>query len=348
MLLLLYVLALLACFVFLARIVDLFFIPSLDQISKDLKLSSDAAGATLMAAGSSAPELFVALFAVLKPGEHQVIGIGSIVGSALFNILVIVGAASIIRKAKLTWQPIIRDLLFYIFAVGLLIWSISDGNFSFPEAIGFLVIYIVYIVAVVYWKKILPYKDNEYNHVHEEEDCNKSSGIIGMFDKLLCLIFPRRQYYYLNFLVSIIIIAGLSWLLVELAVSISSTLHVPEAIIALTVIAIGTSVPDLFSSLIVAKQGRSDMAVSNAVGSNIFDILIGLGFPFLIFMLVNESSIDAGGGDLLSASVILFASVILLVVLLLIGKWRMGKISGFTLVVLYVFYILREIVLIYL
>lgn len=85
----LYILILLACFVLLARVVDLFFISSLDEISKDLRLSSDAAGATLMAVGSSAPELFVALFAVLKPGNHQVIGIGSIVGSAIFNLLLI-------------------------------------------------------------------------------------------------------------------------------------------------------------------------------------------------------------------------------------------------------------------
>jgi len=127
-----YIILLLACFVLLARIVDLFFISSLDKISKDLRLSSDAAG---MAVGSSAPELFVALFAVLKPGEHQAIGIGSIVGSAIFNLLVIIGAVAFVKKAKLTWQPMIRDLLFYTTSVALLVWFIWDGVFTINEAI---------------------------------------------------------------------------------------------------------------------------------------------------------------------------------------------------------------------
>ena len=63
--------------------------------------------------------LFVALFAVLKPGDHQVIGIGSIVGSAIFNLLVIIGAAALVKKTKLTWQPVVRDLFFYFVAVWL-------------------------------------------------------------------------------------------------------------------------------------------------------------------------------------------------------------------------------------
>ena len=150
-----YIIILLACFVLLARIVDLFFISSLDKISKDLRLSSDAAGATLMAVGSSAPELFVALFAVLKPGNHQVIGIGSIVGSAIFNLLVIVGAAAYFSKknTKLTWQPMVRDLLFYAVAVAFLVGFIWDGEFTWGKATVFLAIYAVYVLAVVYWPK---------------------------------------------------------------------------------------------------------------------------------------------------------------------------------------------------
>ena len=143
MIVVIYILALLLSFVVLARIVDLFFIASLDRISKDLKLSSDAAGATLMAVGSSAPELFVALFAVLKPGEHQAIGIGSIVGSAIFNLLVIVGAAAVVKKAELNWKPLVRDLFFYTVSVGLLVYFIRNGSFDLAEASIFIVVYIV-------------------------------------------------------------------------------------------------------------------------------------------------------------------------------------------------------------
>ncbi len=331
----------LICFYLLARIVSLFFISSLDKISKDLKLSSDAAGATLMAVGSSAPELFVALFAVLKPGDHQVIGIGSIVGSAIFNLLVIVGAVALVKKATLIKQPIIRDLIFYSLSVALLIFFISDGKLTLIETSIFLGVYAIYVIAVVNWKKWFQYEDRVVE-IEEDSNCD-NKGSLNYFDKILCLLFPKAKNYYLVFLFSIIFIAAVSWVLVELAVLISAELGIPEAIIALTVIAIGTSVPDLFSSIIVARQGRGEMAVSNAVGSNIFDILVGLGLPFLIVLLISGGTINAGG-DLMSATIILSISVVILALLLLFSKWKIGKFTGFILIGAYIFYMIYEIV----
>lgn len=336
-----YIVALLACFVLLARVVDLFFISSLDKISKDLKLSSDAAGATLMAVGSSAPELFVALFAVLKPGDHQVIGIGSIVGSAIFNLLVIIGAAAMVRKATLIKQPVIRDLIFYSLSVGLLVYFIWDGKLEIWETAVFLGLYVVYVIAVVYWRKWFPYEDRTFDEI-EESDCD-NKGILGFFDRSLCFIFPHQKRYYLVFFFSIIIIASVSWVLVELAVVISEGLGIPEAIIALTVLAIGTSVPDLFSSLIVAKQGRGEMAVSNAIGSNVFDILVGLGLPFLIVMLISGGNISAGG-NIMGSTILLALSVVLLVLLLLFSRWKIGKVTGVILVTAYIIYVSYEII----
>jgi len=336
---LLSVLAMLVCFVLLARIVDLFFIASLDKISTDLRLSSDAAGATLMAVGSSAPELFVALFSVLKPGEHQAIGIGSIVGSAIFNLLAIVGAAALVRKTKLTWQPAARDFFFYTVSVLLLVLFIWDGNFTMNEAIILLGVYVVYVVAVIYWKKVLPYNDLEYDE--PKAKINKK-GIIGVFDRLISRFFPNEKHYYLVFLFSILLIAGLSWALVELAVYVSAAINIPESIIALTVLAVGTSVPDLFSSLIVARQGRGDMAVSNAIGSNIFDILVGLGLPLTIFILFYGGTVESGG-DIARSAVILFGSVLFILLLLIFSKWKLGKLSGGILIGIYILYVIQEI-----
>lgn len=331
----------LICFYLLARIVSLFFISSLDKISKDLKLSSDAAGATLMAVGSSAPELFVALFAVLKPGDHQVIGIGSIVGSAIFNLLVIVGAVALVKKTTLIKQPIIRDLIFYSLSVALLIFFISDGKLTLTETSIFLGVYAIYVIAVVNWKKWFQYEDRVVE-IEEDSNCD-NKGSLNYFDKILCLLFPKAKNYYLVFFFSVAFIAAVSWVLVELAVLISAELGIPEAIIALTVIAIGTSVPDLFSSIIVARQGRGEMAVSNAVGSNIFDILVGLGLPFLIVLLISGGTINAGG-DLMSATIILSISVVILALLLLFSKWKIGKFTGFILIGAYIFYMIYEIV----
>jgi len=337
-----YILVLLVCFVLLARVVDLFFISSLDKISKDLRLSNDAAGATLMAVGSSAPELFVALFAVLKPGDHQVIGIGSIVGSAIFNLLVIVGAVALVKKSKLTWQPVIRDLIFYTAAVILLVWFIWDGSLTLNEVAIFLGIYVLYVFAAIYWRKILPYDDMKMDA--KEKVHGENNKITKPLDWFLSLIFPSQKHYYINFLFSILIIAALSYVLVEVAIHSAHILNIPEAIIALTVLAVGTSIPDLFSSIIVARQGRGDMAVSNAIGSNIFDILVGLGLPFLIVLSVSGGSISTGG-DLKSSALILFASVILLFVLLAFSRWKVGKFTGIVLIGLYIFYVVREIII---
>jgi K+-dependent Na+/Ca+ exchanger-like protein len=335
-------LAMLACFILLARIVDKFFINSLDKISADLKLSSDAAGATLMAVGSSAPELFVALFAVLKPGNHEAIGIGSIVGSALFNLLAIGGLVAMARKSVLTWQPVVRDMLFYFLAVALLLWGIYDGSFSLWNAIAFLAIYVIYVWAVVKWKKVFPYKDLVFTPRELFDDDNDKSNFI---DKFLSLIFPKAEKYYFVFFVSILLIAALSWVLVETAIILAVSLNIPEVIIALTVLAIGTSVPDLVSSLIVARQGRGDMAISNAIGSNIFDILVGLGLPFLIAILFYGKTIGVEGQNLLASSLILFASLIIFAMLLLVNKWKINWLTGTILIGLYIFYLAREIVL---
>jgi len=140
------------------------------------------------------------------------------------------------------------------------------------------------------------------------------------------------------------LIAVLSYVLVEVAVVTAQILNIPEAIIALTVLAVGTSIPDLFSSVIVAKQGRGDMAVSNAIGSNIFDILVGLGLPFIIAMIVYGESI-AADGNLKISSVILFISLVLLIVLLVLSRWKIGKFTGIILLGLYLFYLIREIYL---
>ncbi|MFV0554669.1 MAG: calcium/sodium antiporter [Mangrovibacterium sp.] len=344
MTLILYSLLLLACFFLLARIVDNYFVQSLDRISADLKLSSDAAGATLMAIGSSAPELFVALFAVLKPGEHGAIGVGSIVGSAIFNLLVICGIVAFTRSSKVTWQPIVRDSIFYALAVVLLIWGLTDGQFSLTDAVLFLGIYLLYVFAVVNWRKWFPYTDQAIETDNNEDDNEKKDWV----DKTLDFIMPKQKHYHLVFVASIVLIAALSWLMVEGAVGIAHITGIPESIIALTILAAGTSVPDLISSMVVAKQGRGDMAISNALGSNIFDILVGLGLPFLIYILTHGENVLAEGEGMLRSSVILFGSLIIFLLTIIINKWRMTKMAGAFFLFLYAAYILYEIALLYL
>lgn len=339
--LLVYLFVLLVSFYLLAVICEDFFVKSLDMISNKLKLSSDVAGATLMAVGSSAPELFTSLFAVLKPGDHADIGAGTIVGSAIFNILVIIGASAAFKRAKLTWQPVIRDTLFYVITIVLLLVSFWDGKIVLSEAVLFLAMYCVYIYVVTQWKKWLPYSDIDPIDLIESE--TKKNKFARTSKQLLSYLIPdptkKPHLYILTFVFSIIGLAALSYLLVEAAIGIGDILHINPTIIALTVLAAGTSIPDLLSSIIVAKQGRGDMAVSNAVGSNIFDILVCLGLPWLIILVTKGGSIAVGTDNLLSSVFLLFATVVAILFILIVRKWTIGKRAGLLLIGIYFLYV---------
>lgn len=339
--LILLIFALIALFYLLAVVCEDFFVESLDIISHKLRLPSDVAGATFMAVGSSAPELFTALFAVFRPGSHADIGAGTIVGSAIFNILVIIGASATFRQAKLTWQPVIRDLVFYSFSIILVLAVFWDGKVVLAEAALFLGVYAIYIWVVTQWKKILPYTDQNPIELLEK---SVAKNKLAQFSKnLLGLIIPDPQKhpekYLITFGASIVSLAFLSYLLVEAAVGVGQILQINPTIIALTVLAAGTSIPDLLSSVVVARQGRGDMAVSNAVGSNIFDILFALGFPWMIYLLINGGTIAVGTDNLLSSVFLLFATVVAILFVLIVRKWTIGRRAGLVLIALYVAYV---------
>jgi len=331
-----YIFLLIVCFYFLYFFTEHYFIPSLDEIGKKLKISSDISGATFMAIGSSAPELGVMIVSLLKPGNHEAIGIGTIVGSSLFNLFVITGVVMVIKnKVKLIWQPLIRDLLFYAISLILLVWFFSDGYITLKETIILVTVYGIYILAMNKWKKIFPYKIIE--EVSEEYPDDNA------IERLLKYFIPKMNNLIIVFSSSIVVIGLLSWWLVNLAIKISSSIGIPEVIIALTVIAIGTSVPDLVSSTIVAKRGRSGMAINNAIGSNVFDILIGLGLPFMLLHFFTKAKVVVNLGGLNIAFWFLMSSIVIVLSLFLLGKWKTKRIFGYLLIILYIVYITFEI-----
>lgn len=336
------ILALLLSFYLLNEVTDSFFIPSLDQIGNKLKMSDDASGATLMAAGSSAPELFISIIALIYGGDNFEIGVGTIVGSALFNLLVIIGAVAFVRSSRIAWQPMLRDILFYTISIGLLYWAFKTGTITIWHVFIFVGVYFLYVIAVLNWKRLFHY---ERVIIEEEDDEDDPSWkrYLKPIDYVLHKIFPSKEHYYLNFFISVALIALLSWVLVESAVVISESIGIPKYIIALTVLAFGTSVPDMMSSIIVAKQGRGGMAISNALGSNIFDILIGLGVPWILIIWIKGVDVNVMGSNITSHILILLASVIGMLIIFLITKWHVNKIVGSIFLGSYFIYLLNLI-----
>lgn len=338
--LILTILVMLLAFYLLAEVCEKYFVDSLGKISNRLNLSPEASGATFMAIGSSAPELFVSLMALFKPGE-EAIGAGTIVGSAIFNVLVITGVSVAVRRAFVIWQPVIRDMLFYSLSIILLLLTFRDGIISLFEILTFLALYVIYITAVLNWKKLFKYKDDNPIEIVEEAMSEKKwKKIFTPIDWLVRITFPNSQKYILSFLISIAWITILSWVLVESAIISANILGIPSVIIGLTVLAAGTSIPDLLSSTIVAKKGQTGMAISNGIGSNIFDILFCLGFPWLISYIFLGKKITVATENLNNSVILLFATVIAILFLFIIRKWRIGKYSGYFLIALYLIYLI--------
>lgn len=331
-------------FVVLARVCSRYFVTSLDCIAKRWGLSSEAAGATLMAVGSSLPEFFITIFALVKPGNHGSIGVGTIVGSAVYNILVIIGVAVLVRGGRVLRQPILRDTLFYVVTIALLVLSFWDGQISKLEALSFVAVYACYVIAVINWQKWLKYSESPLNMVKNEvkkmDRLKVFHPITQVIDKLLSFTFLNDSHYVVVFFTSLIWIGVISWVLVENAIAIAAALDVSEVVISLTILAIGTSIPDTIAGVIVARDGRVDMAISNAIGSNVFNISFALGIPWLIMFALGTKTIFVSAESLYTSFVLLFGSVCLVLFLFFIKKWQLGKYSGVFLIVVYILYLL--------
>ncbi len=345
-----YSLLLLISFYILAEIGDKYFVPSLDKISKSLNLSHDMAGATLMAAGSSAPEIFVAVMALFRPGDHADLGVGTIVGSAIFNLLAIIGVAGIVKKSVISWQPVIRDLFFYAISIIAFYIVLVNGSVSIYEAISFILMYGLYVYSVINWKNWFNYEEIDIDPIYVDETASKYwwKFIFKPIDLIIKLIVPRPEKYIRVFFISILLIAATCWVLVESAIHVSAILGIPEMIIALIILGIGTSVPDIVSSAIVAKQGRGGMAVSNAVGSNIFDIFIGLGLPWLLKSIILNGGVTTSTDGLGVAVGLLLGSILLILFALMYKKWTLNKGLGYVLILLYILFVVWEILDLYL
>uniref|UniRef100_A0A4W5PDT4 Solute carrier family 24 member 4 n=1 Tax=Hucho hucho TaxID=62062 RepID=A0A4W5PDT4_9TELE len=392
---LLHILAALYMFLALAIICDDYFVTSLEKICEKLDLSEDVAGATFMAAGSSAPELFASVIGVFI--THGDVGVGTIVGSAVFNILCIIGVCGIFagQVVMLGWWSVFRDSFYYILSILALIAVSLPLNFKpskaysrgsvvmvdeimhasppklrFPEA-GLRVMVTSHFgpktrlrmasrLIITERQKLVQGANGVETQVlegkvdiengnvpedkpAEEEQENETISpfhipgvcVSVMFiqtDKfkwliswpLLLLLFftipncakPRwEKFFMVSFFLSTVWIAVFSYFMVWMVTIIGYTLGIPDVIMGITFLAAGTSVPDCIASLIVARQGLGDMAVSNTIGSNVFDILVGLGVPWALqTMAVNYGSeVMINSRGLVYSVVLLLGSVALTV-----------------------------------
>jgi len=152
------------------------------------------------------------------------------------------------------------------------------------------------------------------------------------------------KYCYASFVISILWVGVFSYFLVEWTSILGDTLKIPLVVMGLTFLAAGTSIPDLLSSVIVAKQGHGDMAVSSSIGSNIFDILVGLPIPWLLYSIYKGGNPVVVNADGLEISVlILLGMLVAIVIIIKLCDWTMTKTLGIIMMVLYVGFVAQDL-----
>lgn len=153
----------------------------------------------------------------------------------------------------------------------------------------------------------------------------------------------KERWAFLTFFGSIIWIGVYSWFMVDWCQMIGDTLKIPQVVMGLTFLAAGTSVPDLLSSVIVAKQGEGDMAVSSSVGSNIFDILVGLPIPWLCFGIAYDKPVRVYADSLTISLALLIGMLIIVVVSIHVSKWIMSKKLGYAMFFFYFCFVVQDL-----
>ncbi|EDO41421.1 predicted protein [Nematostella vectensis] len=523
------------CYMFLALAIacDEFFVPSLTVIIEKLELKEDVAGATFMAAGGSAPELFTSFIGTFIDPKSNV-GIGTIVGSAVFNVLFVIGMCAMFSKGvlELTWWPLFRDCIFYSLAlIILIIFFLSGDVIVWWESLVLLLCYFAYVIFMkynhnverrikglfgsnkvssmdmssaeainpgvnrtdLYLEKALEYlgsaskqttemqcfnfvalqlvvqtidpigdasiaakatrlkqlssakqpatesQDRQlytYSNydlsngtrdlesagypravssvqVYGEENHNSPSPIPGACQEkcraneesmskhsreskvelcgvsdeteeelleedeqpidlswpesgrdrvfyvikapLMFLMYytmvdvrrpERRHLYPITFLMSIFWIAFFSYFMVWWATEVGYTFDIPTEVMGLTFLAAGTSVPDLITSVLVARKGFGDMAVSSSIGSNLFDITVGLPLPWLCYSAVNLGlAVNVSSRGILYSVIMLFCMLIAVVVSIAASRWRMSKSLGACMFVFYIIFLVLAVLL---
>jgi len=240
-------------------------------------------GATINAIASSLPELFttVVFLVILGDSEGFVSGISTVAGSSVFNAFVIPGLMILtvfIRNRKSLKDHdrslVLRDGLWLLFVQTLIYFIIKSGSFSFWHGALLMFIYALYIVML--------FKNNKES---EDEDCYFTP--------------ETRRSLNTKFIFGVIGVGVGCFYLVEICVKLGSEFNLGVPIIALVIAAAATSVPDTFLSVRDAKKGKTDDAISNAFGSNIFDLCIAIGLPLFIYGLLKgdiflgESMVDS-------------------------------------------------------
>ena len=259
-----------------------FFTDAAEKIGISLGISPFLVGVTIVSVGTSLPELISSVVAVFQDSSEIVFG--NVIGSNIANIFLIIGVASLISSPlRIQYELINVDLPLFVGSAFLLGLTVLDGQFSINEAIICVFGYVVYVLYTISSGK-------EEQGSGEDKDSNKSLPL-----KQLGIVVVSSLFVFLGATYTI-----------ESVTKISEMLNIGKELIALSAVALGTSLPELIVTISAARKGNPEIAVGNVLGSNIFNSLMVMGIPRFIGELVIPEDVVSSGLLVLLVGTILF------------------------------------------
>lgn len=282
-------------------------------IAKKFHIPEIIIGLTIVSIGTSMPELFVSITSALD--GYSDMALGNIIGSNLSNLLLILGLSAVIKPVVFQKETRIYEIpMCLLVTIILMVFCNTNGGISKIESIGLLILFGAFIGYTIYMGK--KESKNEIVEIKAEE---KENNIIK------------------NILFVLLGICGLKIggdLVVNNAVNVANHFNWSEKLISLTILAIGTSLPELVTSVTAAIKGNSDIAIGNIIGSNIFNILFIIGVSALITPITYNFSYN------FDFSVLIVSSIILAIFPFIPPKDKMSRFNGIIYLLIYIAYLL--------
>ena len=283
-------------------------------LSKSFGLSPLLIGLLVVSAGTSAPELVVSLQGALHGAPA--IALGNIVGSNLVNILLILGLGAMMRPIPASPKIVLRDGGVLVASTAALLYLVNSGKITRIDGWALLGGFVAYVVLcfVTDWRRSPLHCTGEARmRARGDGEPTPAMSVILLIFGLVCLFFGGGY-------------------VVDGGIAVARVYHVPQAVVGLTLIAVGSSLPELATTIAASVRGETALAVGNLIGSNIFNILLVLGLTSSVHPLAVDHLVS--GIDL---SAMMAAAVGL--PLLLASRWQLTRMQGVFLILCYVLYL---------
>lgn len=276
-------------------------------IATRLRISEIVIGLTVVAIGTSMPEFFVSFVSALNDTPDM--AIGNVLGSNTFNMLMIVGVAALVAPMQLEKQTVVRDLRVMVAVSGFLIALTYDGTLTRLDAIALFLAFIAFILNTI--------------RVSKGSNAPEDTGVTSS-----TLSFAKSAVFLVLGFGGLVLGANL---FVNGATEIARILGVSDAIIGLTIVALGTSLPEFAASVVAARKGQSGLAIGNVIGSCVFNILMVLGVCGTI------SPMTVSGITIVDYAVMFVGALMLWQ--FSFTKYRIERWEGFILTFIYIAYV---------